>query len=130
MQRVFDGREPLTDFGRKLFSVVGETKEAIFAWMGKMKQGECASLSPIVVEFGATDAVAARFLAEAGREIEIIGKALRATAPALPLAICGGGLSEAMRPYIPAEFLATTSRPQKKDSCAGALILIHKAITG
>ncbi|GAB7128815.1 N-acetylglucosamine kinase [Silvimonas sp. JCM 19000] len=129
VQRVFDGREPLTDFGRKLFSVVGETKEAIFAWMGKMKQGECASLSPIVVEFGATDAVAARFLAEAGREIEIIGKALRATAPALPLAICGGGLSEAMRPYIPAEFLATTSRPQK-DSCAGALILIHKAITG
>ena len=129
VQRLFDGREPMTDFGRKLFSVVGDTKEKIFAWMGQMKQGECASLSPIVVEFGATDAVAARFLSEAGREIEIIGKALRAAAPSLPIAICGGGLSEAMRPYIPADFLATTSRPQK-DSCAGALILIHKAISG
>ena len=129
VQRLFDGREPMTDFGRKLFNVVGDTKEKIFAWMGQMKQGECASLSPIVVEFGPTDAVAARFLAEAGREIEIIGHALRATAPALPIAICGGGLSEAMRPYIPADFLATTSRAQK-DSCAGALILIHKAISG
>ncbi|GGP21261.1 BadF/BadG/BcrA/BcrD ATPase family protein [Silvimonas iriomotensis] len=128
VQRLFDGRQPMTDFGRALFAVVGDTKEKIFEWMGKMKQGECASLSPIIVQFGETDDVARGFLQDAGREIEIIGKALRATAPALPLAICGGGLSEALRPYIPAAFLATTTRAQA-DSCAGALILIHKAVT-
>ncbi|MDR3426863.1 BadF/BadG/BcrA/BcrD ATPase family protein [Silvimonas sp.] len=128
VQRLFDGRQPMTDFGRALLAVVGDTKEKIFDWMGKMKQGECASLSPIVVQYGEKDAVARGFLLDAGREIKIIGAALRTTAPDLPIALCGGGLSEAMRPYIPAAFLATTSRPQK-DSCAGALILIHKAVS-
>ncbi|MBB5191025.1 glucosamine kinase [Silvimonas terrae] len=128
VQRLFDGRQPMTDFGRALFAVVGDTKEKIFEWMGKMKQGECASLSPIIVQFAGTDAVARGFLEDAGREVEIIGAALRASAPTLPIAICGGGLSEAMRPYIPAAFLASTTRAQG-DSCAGALILIHKAVT-
>ncbi|BCL76077.1 hypothetical protein JHS3_18130 [Jeongeupia sp. HS-3] len=127
VQRVFDGRQPVTDFSRKLMSVVGETKEAIFAWMGQMKQGECASLSPIVVEFGERDLVAESFLLDAGREIEIIGQALRRTSPTLPIAICGGGLSEALCPYIPVDFLASTTRPQA-DSCAGALILIRRAV--
>ncbi|WP_028455537.1 BadF/BadG/BcrA/BcrD ATPase family protein [Chitinilyticum litopenaei] len=125
VQRLMDGRRELTDFGRKLLSITGDTREKVFEWMGKMKQGECASLSPVVVEFGERDEVAKSFLLDAGREVEIIGQALRKTAPELPLAICGGGLSEALRPYIPAGFLATTSRAQK-DSCAGALILIHR----
>lgn len=125
VQRLMDGRRPLTDFGRKLLAITGDTREKVFEWMGKMKQTECASLSPVVVEFGEKDELAKSFLLDAGREVETIGQALRATAPQLPLAICGGGLSEALRPYIPASFLATTSRPQK-DSCAGALLLIHK----
>ncbi|WP_035057356.1 BadF/BadG/BcrA/BcrD ATPase family protein [Andreprevotia chitinilytica] len=127
VQRIMDGRRPLTDFGRKLLSITGDTREKVFEWMGKMKQTECASLSPVVVEFGEKDDIAKSFLLEAGREVEVIGQALRSNAPDLPLAICGGGLSEALRPYIPAAFLASTSRPQK-DSCAGALILIHSAI--
>jgi glucosamine kinase len=93
--------------------------------MGKMKQSECATLSPAVVEFGQSDEYAKAFLLDAGQEIENIGLALRATAPDLPIAICGGGLSEALRPYMPADFLASTSRAQK-DSCAGALILIAR----
>ncbi|WP_273428555.1 BadF/BadG/BcrA/BcrD ATPase family protein [Chitinibacter tainanensis] len=125
VQRIMDGRRPLTDFGRKLLSITGDTREQVFAWMGKMKQGECASLSPVVVEFGQSDEVAKSFLLDAGQEIVNIASALRASAPELPIAICGGGLSEALRPYIPADFLATTSRPQK-DSCAGALILIAR----
>lgn len=127
VQRITDGRRPVTDFGRKLLSITGETKAQIFEWMGRMKQGECASLSPVVVEFGASDEFARAFLLEAGQEIENMGKALRAHHPDLPLAICGGGLSEALRPYIPAKFLASTGRPQK-DSCAGALILIYQAL--
>jgi glucosamine kinase len=125
VQRIMDGRRPLTDFGRKLLSVTGDTREKVFAWMGTMKQTECASLSPIVVEFGQSDDVARGFLIDAGQEIVNIAAALRATAPQLPIAICGGGLSEALRPYIPADFLATSARPQK-DSCAGALILIAR----
>jgi glucosamine kinase len=125
VQRIMDGRRPMTDFGRKLLTVTGDTREQVFAWMGKMKQTECASLSPIVMEFGQTDAVARSFLIDAGQEIVNIAAALRATASELPIAICGGGLSEALRPYIPADFLATTTRAQK-DSCAGALILIAR----
>ncbi|WP_028453375.1 BadF/BadG/BcrA/BcrD ATPase family protein [Chitinilyticum aquatile] len=127
VQRLMDGRRELTDFGRKLLSITGDSREKVFEWMGKMKQGECASLSPVVVEFGEKDEVAKSFLLDAGREVEIIGQALRKNAPELPLALCGGGLSEALRPYIPAAFLASTSRAQK-DSCAGALILIHRAV--
>lgn len=129
VQRLMDGRRELTDFGRKLLSITGDTREKVFEWMGKMKQGECATLSPVVVEFGEKDDVAKSFLLDAGREVEIIGQALRKNAPELPLAICGGGLSEALRPYIPAAFLASTSRAQK-DSCAGALILIHRTVNG
>ncbi|MEJ2792967.1 BadF/BadG/BcrA/BcrD ATPase family protein [Iodobacter sp. LRB] len=127
VQRIIDGRRPVTDFGRKLLSITGQTKAEIFNWMGQMKQGECASLSPVVMEFGASDEYARAFLQEAGREIEQIGLALRAHHADLPLAICGGGLSEALRPYIPADFLASTLHPQK-DSCAGALILIYQAL--
>ncbi|WP_157669719.1 BadF/BadG/BcrA/BcrD ATPase family protein [Chitinibacter sp. GC72] len=125
VQRIMDGRRPLTDFGRKLLTVTGDTREKVFEWMGAMKQTECASLSPIVVEFGASDEVARSFLNDAGQEIVNIAAALRSTAPELPIAICGGGLSEALRPYIPADFLASTARPQK-DSCAGALILVAR----
>ncbi|HSC81378.1 MAG TPA: BadF/BadG/BcrA/BcrD ATPase family protein [Chitinolyticbacter sp.] len=128
VQRVVDGRAPETDFTRKLTSITGSTRETVFEWMAGMKQGECASLSPVVVEFGQSDETARRFLLEAGREIEIIGSALRAEAPELPIAICGGGLSQALRPYIPAAFLASTSLPLK-DSCAGALILVHRAVS-
>ncbi|GLS03793.1 hypothetical protein GCM10007860_09380 [Chitiniphilus shinanonensis] len=128
VQRVVDGRVPETDFTRKLTSVTGNTRETVFEWMATMRQGECASLSPIVVEFGETDPLARQFLLDAGREVEIIGQALRRTEPSLPLAICGGGLSQALRPYIPASFLDTTKLPQK-DSCAGALILAHRALT-
>jgi glucosamine kinase len=127
VQRIIDGRRPITDFGRKLLTITGRSKAEVFAWMGKMKQGECASLSPVVVEFGLSDEYARVFLLEAGQEIEAIGKALRAKHPYLPLAICGGGLSEAMRPYISADFLATTTRAQK-DSCSGALILIYQSL--
>ncbi|WP_164521390.1 BadF/BadG/BcrA/BcrD ATPase family protein [Iodobacter ciconiae] len=127
VQRIMDGRRPVTDFGRKLLSITGQTKVEIFNWMGQMKQGECASLSPVVMEFAASDAYARAFLQDAGQEIEQIGQALRAQNPNLPLAICGGGLSEALRPFIPADFLASTIRPQK-DSCAGALILIYQAL--
>ncbi|MFC7418501.1 BadF/BadG/BcrA/BcrD ATPase family protein [Iodobacter arcticus] len=127
VQRMIDGRRPVTDFGRKLLTITGQTKAEVFSWMGQMKQGECASLSPVVVEFGASDEYARAFLQEAGGEIEQIGRALRQYSPDLPLAICGGGLSEALRPFIPAAFLASTVRPQK-DSCAGALILIYQTV--
>ncbi|AMC35191.1 BadF/BadG/BcrA/BcrD ATPase family protein [Janthinobacterium sp. B9-8] len=127
VQRMIDGRRPVTDFGRKLLAITGHTKAEVFSWMGQMKQGECASLSPVVVEFGASDEYARAFLQEAGGEIEQIGRALRQRNPDLPLAICGGGLSEALRPFIPAAFLASTVRPQK-DSCAGALILIYQTV--
>ncbi len=125
VQRIMDGRRPVTPFGEKLLSITGDTREKVFEWMGKMKQSECATLSPAVVQFGETDEYAKAFLLDAGREIENIGLALRASAPDLPIAICGGGLSEALRPYMPAEFLASTTRAQK-DSCAGALILIAR----
>ncbi len=125
VQRIMDGRRPVTPFGEKLLSITGDTREKVFEWMGKMKQSECATLSPAVVQFGETDEYAKAFLLDAGREIENIGLALRASAPELPIAICGGGLSEALRPYMPAEFLASTTRAQK-DSCAGALILIAR----
>ncbi|MBM5574939.1 BadF/BadG/BcrA/BcrD ATPase family protein [Deefgea sp. CFH1-16] len=125
VQRLMDGRRPMTAFGQKLLSITGNTREQVFAWMGTMKQSECASLSPIVLEFADSDEFAKAFVLDAGREIENIASALRATAPQLPIAICGGGLSEALRPYMPSEFLASTSRAQK-DSCAGALILIAR----
>lgn len=125
VQRIMDGRRPVTPFGEKLLSITGNTREKVFEWMGKMKQSECATLSPAVVQFGETDEYAKAFLLDAGREIENIGFALRVSTPDLPIAICGGGLSEALRPYMPAEFLASTTRAQK-DSCAGALILIAR----
>ncbi|UXY16790.1 ATPase [Chitiniphilus purpureus] len=127
VQRVVDGRAERTAFTDKLMNVTGNSRETVFEWMAGMKQGECASLSPIVVEFGEQDGRARQFLLDAGREIELIGQALRRDEPALPLAICGGGLSQALRPYIPVDFLATTITP-RKDSCAGALILAHRAV--
>ncbi|XZG71359.1 BadF/BadG/BcrA/BcrD ATPase family protein [Chitinibacteraceae bacterium HSL-7] len=125
VQRVVDGRAPVTPFSDKLMTITGKSREAVFEWMGSMKQGECASLSPVVVEFGERDPDARRFLEDAGREIEIIGQALRKSTPDLPIALCGGGLSQAIRPYIPAPFLASTTLPAL-DSCAGALILVHR----
>jgi glucosamine kinase len=133
IEQVLDGRRIRTPFADSVIEACGGhrdagRRDAIQAWLGKATQTAYASLAPLVLQHGSTEAadpVARAILFDAGSEVAAIAHALDAEGK-LPLALCGG-LGAALRDFLPALLLARTTAPQG-DSAAGALRMIMKEI--
>ncbi|WP_296947070.1 BadF/BadG/BcrA/BcrD ATPase family protein [uncultured Massilia sp.] len=121
MQQVLDGRRAPGAFSDALVAACGARRDAIQVWLGNATQTTYASLAPLVLQH-AEDPVARAILADAGREVAAIARALDPDG-ALPLALCGG-LGLALRPWLPPELAARAHAPEG-DSAAGALRMIE-----
>ena len=130
VQQVLDGRMPADEFATDVAQACGGSEDvprnAIQNWLAKATQTNYAQLARIVLAHGDSNATARAILLEAGRQVELMANALDATRT-LPIALCGG-LAAPLRPYLPATVLARTVQAQG-DSAAGALRLIHAALT-
>jgi glucosamine kinase len=128
IEQVLDGRRERSAFADNVIDACGGHRDAIQVWLGKATQTAYASLAPLVLRHGSTEAadpVARAILLDAGAEVAAIARALD-PAETLPLALCGG-LGAALRDFLPANLLARTTPPQG-DSAAGALRMIMKEI--
>jgi glucosamine kinase len=128
IEQVLDGRRERSAFADNVIDACGGHRDAIQVWLGKATQTAYASLAPLVLRHGSTEAadpVARAILLDAGAEVAAIARALDPT-ETLPLALCGG-LGAALRDFLPAGLLARTTPPQG-DSAAGALRMIMKEI--
>jgi glucosamine kinase len=128
IEQVLDGRRERSAFADNVIDACGGHRDAIQVWLGKATQTAYASLAPLVLQHGSTEAadpVARAILLDAGAEIAAIARALDPEGT-LPLALCGG-LGAALRDFLPAGLLARTTPPQG-DSAAGALRMIMKEI--
>jgi glucosamine kinase len=128
IEQVLDGRRERSAFADNVIDACGGHRDAIQVWLGKATQTAYASLAPLVLQHGSTEAadpVARAILLDAGAEVAAIARALDPEGT-LPLALCGG-LGAALRDFLPPELLARTTPPQG-DSAAGALRMIMKEI--
>jgi glucosamine kinase len=128
IEQVLDGRREGSAFADSIIEACGGSRDAIQVWLGKATQTTYASLAPLVLQHGSTEAanpVARAILNDAGAEVASIALALDPTGT-LPLALCGG-LGAALRDFLPSGLLARTTPPQG-DSAAGALRMIMKEI--
>jgi glucosamine kinase len=128
IEQVLDGRRERTPFADSVIEACGSHRDAIQVWLGKANQTAYASLAPLVLRHGSTEAadpVARAILLDAGSEVAAIAHALDPESR-LPLALCGG-LGAALRDFLPSGLLARTTPPQG-DSAAGALRMIFKDI--
>jgi len=128
IEQVLDGRRERSAFADNVIDACGGHRDAIQVWLGKATQTAYASLAPLVLRHGSTEAadpVARAILLDAGVEVAAIARALDPEGM-LPLALCGG-LGAALRDFLPPELLARTTPPQG-DSAAGALRMIMKEI--
>jgi len=128
IEQVLDGRRERSAFADDLIAACGGGRDAIQVWLGQATQTTYASLAPLVLRHGSTEAadpVARAILLDAGSEVAAIAHALDPESR-LPLALCGG-LGAALRDFLPSGLLARTTPPQG-DSAAGALRMIMKAI--
>jgi glucosamine kinase len=128
IEQVLDGRREGSAFADSIIEACGGSRDAIQVWLGKATQTDYASLAPLVLRHGSTEAnnpVARAILNDAGAEVASIALALDPTGT-LPLALCGG-LGAALRDFLPSGLLARTTPPQG-DSAAGALRMIMKEI--
>jgi glucosamine kinase len=130
IEQVLDGRRERSAFADNVIDACGamgsNKRDAIQVWLGKATQTTYASLAPLVLQYGSTEAadpVARAILLDAGAEVAAIARALD-PAGTLPLALCGG-LGAALRDFLPPALLARTTPPQG-DSAAGALRMIMK----
>jgi glucosamine kinase len=125
IEQVLDGRKERSAFADSIIEACGGNRNAIQVWLGKATQTAYASLAPLVLQHGSTEAgneVARAILLDAGSEVATIAHALDPQAR-LPLALCGG-LGSALRDFLPADLLARAGAPQG-DSAAGALRMIQ-----
>lgn len=135
IEQVLDGRREPSAFADSVIEACGGNRDAIQVWLGKATQTAYASLAPLVLQHGSTEAddpaagdpaagdpVARAILLDAGAEVACIAQALDPEGR-LPLALCGG-LGAALRDFLPSGLLARTTPPQG-DSAAGALRMIQ-----
>jgi glucosamine kinase len=125
IEQVLDGRRERSAFADSIIEACGGNRDAIQVWLGKATQTAYASLAPLVLQHGSTEAddpVARAILLDAGSEVATIAHALDAEGT-LPLALCGG-LGAALRDFLPPKLLARTT-PPLGDSAAGALRMIE-----
>jgi glucosamine kinase len=128
IEQVLDGRRARSAFADSVIEACGGRRDAIQVWLGKATQTAYASLAPLVLQHGSTEAgdpVARAILLDAGAEVAAIAHALDPQG-ALPVALCGG-LGAALRDFLPSSLLARIGAPQG-DSAAGALRMIMKEI--
>lgn len=125
IEQVLDGRRERSAFADSIIEACGGSRDAIQVWLGKATQTAYASLAPLVLQHGSTEAdnpVARAILLEAGAEVARIARTLDPEG-GLPLALCGG-LGAALRDFLPSGLAARTTPPQG-DSAAGALRMIQ-----
>jgi len=127
IEKVIDGRCENSAFAQAVINACGGERNAIQVWLAKATQTAYATLAPLVVEHGATNAVARAILLDAGAETALIAHALDPSGT-LPFALCGG-LGAALRPYLPADLLARSVTPHG-DSASGALRMIELHLKG
>ncbi|HEY3598146.1 MAG TPA: BadF/BadG/BcrA/BcrD ATPase family protein [Paraburkholderia sp.] len=122
-QQALDGRAPVDDLARALLERVGaHDRDSLVVWLCDANQTAYASLAPLV--FAHRDhPVAARLLADAGVQIEMMATALD-PGSALPIALCGG-LSKPLQAFVPARLQARLRAPLS-DSVHGALQLAQR----
>ncbi|MCU6498729.1 ATPase [Rugamonas sp. A1-17] len=125
MQQVLDGRVPANAFSTDLAQACGGGRDALQNWLAKANQTSYAQLARIVLQHGESNDTARAILHEAGRQVELMARALDA-AGQLPIALCGG-LAAPLRPYLPVSMLKRIVTPQG-DSAAGALRLIQQRL--
>jgi glucosamine kinase len=125
IEQVLDGRRARSPFADSVIEACGGSRDAIQVWLGKATQTAYASLAPLVLRHGSTEAddpAVRAILLDAGSEVAAIAHALDPDGQ-LPLALCGG-LGAALRGFLPPALLARTVAPQG-DSAAGALRMIR-----
>ena len=125
LQRVLDGRQPAEALSEALAQQTGDTREALFAWMGAANQTRYASLAPTVIRLAEQSAVARSLLQQAGQDVAQMAAALT-TRESLNIALCGG-LAGVLKPYIPQSLQQHLQEPQA-DSATGAMLLVKRQV--
>lgn len=124
LERVHDGSESAGSLAPALAAICGRDRAALTAWLAAATQTRYASLARTVIERAPQDPAAHTIVAEAGRHVAALARAVDPKGD-LPLALCGG-LADPLRPYLPTDLTARTMRP-RGDAAQGALRLIAEA---
>ncbi len=119
-QRAVDGRALPGPLTRAVLHATGGTPEALLAWCGAARQGEYASLTPLIFEHEAADPEAARLLERAQHQLEALAWAVDPT-HTLPLVVAGS-IGQRLVPRLNALVGACVVPPQG-DAMDGALSL-------
>lgn len=125
LEQVVDGRQHGGTLAQALMSTCGASRDDLFSWVNRANQTRYAQLAPLVLLHAGHDKTALQFLVEAGEQVERMALALD-PGQQLPMALCGG-LSGALRPYLPPALQARAQAPAF-DSSWGALQLIQAAV--
>jgi len=126
-QQVSDGRASAGPLVHAVWSVAGNSRDALLAWCEHAGQHEYAALAPLVFDTEATDTKAAQLLNDAARALDDIAHALD-PGSRLPLVVSGSvgaRLQDRLAPSIRARLVEPAG-----DSVDGALRLIRAQLEG
>jgi glucosamine kinase len=121
-QQVSDGRASAGPLVHAVWSVAGNSRDALLAWCERAGQHEYAALAPLVFDTEATDTKAAQLLNDAARALDDIAHALD-PGSRLPLVVSGSvgaRLQDRLAPSIRARLVEPAG-----DAVDGALRLIR-----
>lgn len=122
--RTLDGRAAPSDFSRELLEQFSEDPGEVLAWAERATSTDYGRLAPMVSRHAAAgDAAALSLMRLAGAQIgEIVDALLTRGVPQVALI---GGLSLAMKPYLPEKVARRLVEPQG-DAMAGAILLAKR----
>ena len=126
-QLASDGRAPAGSLVHAIWSVAGESREALLAWGERAGQHAYAALAPLVFDTEASDTRAAQLLNDAARALDGIAQALDPDGR-LPLVVSGSvgaRLQGRLAPSIRVRLVEPAG-----DAVDGALLLIRARLEG
>jgi glucosamine kinase len=121
-QHVSDGRAPAGSLVHAIWSVAGNSRDALLTWCERAGQHEYAALAPLVFDAEASDPKAAQLLNDAARALDAIALALDPDGR-LPLVI-SGSIGQRLQPRLAPSIRARLVAPAG-DAIDGALRLIR-----
>ena len=122
-QFAIDGRAPVGDLVRQVWTVCGAERATLQAWCRQAGQFAFAQLAPTVFATADGDPVAARLLDEAVEALSTLALALDPSGE-LPLSVCGS-VGQSLCGRLPPE-LRRRCVPAAGDAASGALTLIRR----
>jgi glucosamine kinase len=121
-QRASDGRAPAGSLVHAIWSVTGDSREALLTWGERAGQHAYAALAPLVFDTEASDPKAAQLLNDAARALDAIALALDPEGR-LPLVV-SGSIGQRLQPRLAPSVRARLVVPAG-DAIDGALRLIR-----